>query len=62
MRSYSRQEWQGQVVACCGGFKDGSLRVVRNGIGIEVLGTLNDVPELTGIWALRSSFDAECVH
>ncbi|KAI8822007.1 DNA damage-binding protein 1a-like protein [Fimicolochytrium jonesii] len=53
------KQGQGQVVACCGGYKDGSLRVVRNGVGIEVLGSLNDVPDLTGIWSLRSSFDSK---
>ncbi|KAI8908190.1 UV-damaged DNA-binding protein 1A [Powellomyces hirtus] len=52
------KQGQSQVVAACGGNKDGSLRVIRNGIGIEVLGTLNDVPDLNGIWALKPSFDA----
>ncbi len=27
---------QGQVVTCSGAFKDGSLRIVRNGIGINL--------------------------
>ena len=26
---------QGQVVTCSGAFKDGSLRIIRNGIGIN---------------------------
>eukprot|EP00775_Hariotina_reticulata_P011705 gene11705-11850_t len=29
------RQGQGQMVACCGTFQDGSLRVVRNGIGIH---------------------------
>lgn len=29
------RQGQGQVVTCSGAFKDGSLRVVRNGIGIN---------------------------
>ncbi|KAJ3153509.1 DNA damage-binding protein 1a [Geranomyces variabilis] len=53
------KQGQDQVVAACGGNKDGSLRVIRNGIGIEVLGTLDDVPNLTGIWALRRGFDEQ---
>ncbi|KAJ3010234.1 DNA damage-binding protein 1a [Thoreauomyces humboldtii] len=53
------KQGQGQVVACCGAGNDGSLRVIRNGIGIEVLGTLNDVPDINGIWSLRSSFAAK---
>ncbi|KAJ3145216.1 DNA damage-binding protein 1a [Geranomyces michiganensis] len=53
------KQGQDQVVAACGGSKDGSLRVIRNGIGIEVLGTLDDVPNLTGIWALRRGYDEQ---
>lgn len=29
------QQGQGQVVTCSGALKDGSLRIVRNGIGIN---------------------------
>jgi len=29
------RQGQGQVVTCSGAYKDGSLRVVRNGIGIN---------------------------
>lgn len=29
------RQGQGQVVTCSGAFKDGSLRIVRNGIGIN---------------------------
>jgi DNA damage-binding protein 1 len=29
------RQGQGQVVTCSGAFKDGSIRVVRNGIGIN---------------------------
>jgi DNA damage-binding protein 1 len=36
---------QGQVVTCSGAFKDGSLRVIRNGIGINEQATI----ELPGI-------------
>ena len=31
----SDKQGQGQVVSCSGAFKDGSLRVVRNGVGIN---------------------------
>jgi DNA damage-binding protein 1 len=39
------RQGQGQVVTCSGAFKDGSLRVVRNGIGINEHATV----ELSGI-------------
>lgn len=29
------RQGQGQVVTCSGAYKDGSLRIVRNGIGIN---------------------------
>ncbi|KAL2914374.1 hypothetical protein HK105_206146 [Polyrhizophydium stewartii] len=47
------RQGQEQVVACCGGQKDGSLRIIRNGIGVEEIGQLDDMGELTGVWALR---------
>ena len=31
----SDKQGQGQVVSCSGAFRDGSLRVVRNGVGIN---------------------------
>ena len=49
------RQGQGQVVTCSGGYKDGSLRVVRSGIGINEQATI-DLPGIKGIWALRSSF------
>ncbi|KAJ3184381.1 DNA damage-binding protein 1a [Gaertneriomyces sp. JEL0708] len=53
------KQGQGQLVACCGGHKGGSLRIIRSGIGIEILGALSDVPELSGIWSLKPSSNAE---
>lgn len=31
------RQGQGQLVTCSGAFKEGSLRIIRNGIGIQVL-------------------------
>ncbi|KAJ3288595.1 DNA damage-binding protein 1a [Borealophlyctis nickersoniae] len=50
---------QGQIVACCGANKDSSLRVIRNGIGIEEHGELEDVRELKGLWSLKPTLGAE---
>eukprot|EP00053_Salpingoeca_punica_P018619 m.183179 g.183179 ORF g.183179 m.183179 type:complete len:1098 (+) comp17470_c0_seq1:86-3379(+) len=46
------KQGQSQVVTCSGSFKDGSLRVIRNGIGITELATV-DIPSVRGVW---------CVH
>ncbi|RHY28438.1 hypothetical protein DYB32_005979 [Aphanomyces invadans] len=52
------RQGQGQIVACSGAYKDGSLRIIRNGIGInELAGT--DLPGIKGMWPLRPSFAAE---
>eukprot|EP01114_Cavostelium_apophysatum_P022802 TRINITY_DN8377_c0_g1_i1.p1 TRINITY_DN8377_c0_g1~~TRINITY_DN8377_c0_g1_i1.p1 ORF type:complete len:965 (-),score=280.18 TRINITY_DN8377_c0_g1_i1:487-3381(-) len=46
------RQGQGQVVSCSGAFKDGSLRVVRSGIGINEQASI-DLPGIKGIWSLR---------
>lgn len=54
------RQGQGQVVTCSGAYKDGSLRVIRNGIGINEHATI-DLDGIKGIWPLRvntsSSYD-----
>lgn len=45
---------QGQVVTCSGAFKDGSLRVVRNGIGIDEQAVIQ-LPGVKGLFSLRES-------
>jgi hypothetical protein len=52
------KQGQAQIIACSGAYKHGSLKVIRNGIGIEDVGTLEGMQELSGIWALRSSFES----
>jgi DNA damage-binding protein 1 len=46
---------QGQVVTCSGAMKDGSLRIVRNGIGINEQASI-ELEGIKGMWALRPSF------
>ena len=48
---------RGQVVTCSGAFKDGSLRVIRNGIGISEQAAI-DIGGIKGLWALRPALDA----
>ena len=43
---------QGQLVTCSGGFKEGSLRIIRNGIGIHELASI-DLAGIKGMWPLR---------
>eukprot|EP00899_Mesostigma_viride_P024186 jgi/Mesvir1/4952/Mv04573-RA.2 len=48
------RQGQGQVVTCSGAYKDGSLRIVRNGIGINEQASV-ELPGIRGIWSLRAS-------
>ncbi|OQR96245.1 DNA damage-binding protein [Achlya hypogyna] len=52
------RQGQGQVVTCSGAYKDGSLRVIRNGIGINEQAA-TELPGIKGMWALRPSLAAE---
>jgi DNA damage-binding protein 1 len=45
---------QSQIVTCSGAFRDGSLRIVRSGIGINKQASV-ELPGIKGIWSLRSS-------
>ncbi|GAB5359336.1 hypothetical protein AAMO2058_000535400 [Amorphochlora amoebiformis] len=47
------RQGQGMMVTCSGAGKDGSLRAVRNGIGITPDATL-DVVGLQGMWSIKS--------
>ncbi|VVB07861.1 unnamed protein product [Arabis nemorensis] len=50
------RQGQGQVVTCSGAFKDGSLRIVRNGIGINEQASV-ELQGIKGMWSLKSSID-----
>ncbi|KAJ8968134.1 hypothetical protein NQ317_007859, partial [Molorchus minor] len=45
---------QGQLVTCSGAFKEGSLRIIRNGIGIQEHASI-DLPGIKGMWALQTA-------
>jgi len=49
------RQGQGQLVTCSGAYKEGSLRIIRNGIGIHELANI-DLVGIKGIWALKSDF------
>jgi len=59
-RAESTLSRQGQVVTCSGVGKDGSLRVVRNGVGINELALL-ELAGINGIWSLRKSQRERCL-
>jgi hypothetical protein len=46
------RQGQGAIVTCSGVGKDGSLRVVRNGVGIAEQAVV-DLPGIRGLWSLR---------
>ena len=48
---------RGQAVTCSGAFKDGSLRIIRNGIGINEQAAI-EMEGIKGLWALKPSLDA----
>ncbi|KAL0300566.1 UNVERIFIED_CONTAM: DNA damage-binding protein 1 [Sesamum radiatum] len=50
------RQGQGQVVTCSGAYKDGSLRIVRNGIGINEQASV-ELQGIKGMWSLRSASD-----
>ncbi|EFC49032.1 damage-specific DNA binding protein 1 [Naegleria gruberi] len=53
------KQGQGQIVTCSGAFKDGSLRIIKNGIGIEELTTISDLVGLNRIWSLKTETGEE---
>ena len=51
------RQGQGQLVTCSGAYKEGSLRIIRNGIGIHELASI-DLLNIKGMWPLRCGKDA----
>lgn len=52
------RQGQGQLVTCSGAFKEGSLRIIRNGIGIQEHASI-DLPGIKGMWALQVGSDTK---
>lgn len=46
------RQGQGQIVTCSGAYKEGSLRIIRNGIGIQEHASI-DLFGIKGMWALK---------
>jgi len=47
----SEREGQGFIVTCSGGFPKGTLRIIRNGVGVEEFAQI-ELPGIKGIWSL----------
>jgi len=52
----TERQGQGHIVTCSGAYKDGSLRIIRNGIGIDEDASL-DMEGIKGMWSLRKQFN-----
>lgn len=50
-----QQQQQSQVVTCSGTSKMGSLRVIRNGIGMKEYASV-EMPGISNMWSLRKTF------
>lgn len=48
---------QCQLVTCSGAFKDGTLRIIRNGVGIQEQANV-DLPGIKGLWSLKPNSSA----
>ncbi|XP_041969289.1 DNA damage-binding protein 1 [Aricia agestis] len=51
------RQGQNQLITCSGAFKMGSLRIIRNGIGIQEQASI-DLPGIKGMWALTTTPDS----
>ena len=51
---------QARIVAGSGAWQDGSLRSVRSGVGLEEVGVLGEMSNITDIFALKSPQAGEC--
>ena len=49
------KQGQGQLITCSGGQKNGSLRIIRNGIGIHESANV-ELPGIKAMWPLKINF------
>ena len=46
---------QNYMVACCNGHKEGSLKIIRNGIGVREVSAGMDCEGASGVWSLKTT-------
>ncbi|KAK2748005.1 hypothetical protein FQN57_001596 [Myotisia sp. PD_48] len=56
--SHEFSSGQARIVTGSGAFKDGSLRSVRSGVGMEEIGVLADIEHITDLFSCRYACDA----
>ncbi|BFZ62534.1 DNA damage-binding protein 1a [Saitoella coloradoensis] len=57
--SQSDQGGEGQIVTCSGAYRDGSLRVVKHGVGLDELAVVGDMPGIRHVWALKPDLGSD---
>uniref|UniRef100_A0A2P2I8S4 DNA damage-binding protein 1 n=1 Tax=Hirondellea gigas TaxID=1518452 RepID=A0A2P2I8S4_9CRUS len=55
------RQGQGQLITCSGAYKDGSLRIIRNGVGIQELACIM-LSKIRGMWSLSMAMDSHDTH
>ncbi|XP_018018027.1 DNA damage-binding protein 1 [Hyalella azteca] len=55
------RQGQGQLITCSGAFKEGSLRIIRNGVGIQELACI-ELPKIRGMWGLSIAASDASIH
>ncbi|KAI8994749.1 CPSF A subunit region-domain-containing protein [Pilobolus umbonatus] len=55
------KQGQTQLITCSGVGKDSSLRIIRNGVGLNELAAI-EISGVKGVWALRSTFSDTYDH
>ena len=53
------RQGQGQLVTCSGAYKEGSLRIIRNGIGIQEQASI-ELEGIKGMWSLSVNSSTGC--
>ncbi|KAF2354903.1 hypothetical protein FHG87_014345 [Trinorchestia longiramus] len=55
------RQGQGQLITCSGAYKEGSLRIIRNGVGIQELACI-ELPKIRGMWGLSIAASQPSIH
>ena len=50
---------QARIVTASGAWQDGSIRSVRSGVGMEDLGVIGEISNITDMWALSSTGESD---
>jgi DNA damage-binding protein 1 len=48
---------QARILTASGAWQDGTIRSVRSGVGMDVIGTIAEIPSITELWGISSGGD-----